>query len=206
MTFVMSEKTLTPFRELNDPYLWKIHLRMLYAKFVWNWSWDSGEEQLFITSVFFYYFVIISYSEKIAAFHLKKKLELLHLGMLCAKVWLKLAKRFWTRGFLKFVNVAPNFKNLNFPHSRMLCVKLGCSWSGSSEVEDEYVKSLKMDDGRQVLWKSSGELKTKAKIDIIRRCYITKCSWRHFKKNCLVRVDHVHGICLCPSRVFHSGS
>ena len=136
----------------------------------------------------------------------KKKLELLHLGMLCAKVWLKLAKRFWTRGFLKFVNVAPNFKNLNFPHSRMLCVKLGCSWSGSSEVEDEHVKSLKMDDGRQVLWKSSGELKTKAKIDIIRRCYITKCSWRHFKKNCLVRVDHVHGICLCPSRVFHSGS
>ena len=133
----------------------------------------------------------------------KKKLELLHLGMLCAKVWLKLAKRFWTRGFLKFVNVAPNFKNLNFPHSRMLCVKLGCSWSGSSEVEDEHVKSLKMDDGRQVLWKSSGELKTKAKIDIIRRCYITKCSWRHFKKNCLVRVDHVHGICLYPSIVFH---
>ena len=120
-------KTLSPF-----------HLRMLYAKFGWNWPNGSAEEDFHISSMYFCSFVIISPSKKAGPF-IWMTLNPLHPRMPCAKLpgTLKLAQWFLRRRFSYMVNVFPLlhyhlplekggpfiWTNLNPLHPRMLCAK-----------------------------------------------------------------------------------
>ena len=58
--------------------------RMLCAKFGWNWSSGSGEEDFLISSIYFCYFVIF-YPWKRAGPFIWTNLYALHPNMLCAK-------------------------------------------------------------------------------------------------------------------------
>ena len=64
---------------LNPPFP-----RMFCAKFGWNWPSGSGEEDFLISSMYFYYFVIISPWKRAGPF-IWTNLNPLHPRMLCAK-------------------------------------------------------------------------------------------------------------------------
>ena len=70
------------------PFIWTnlnpLHPRMLCAKFGWNWLSGSGEEDFKISSMYFYYFVIVSPGKRAGTFNWSK-LNPLHSRMLCAK-------------------------------------------------------------------------------------------------------------------------
>ena len=70
------------------PFVWtnlnSLHPRMLCAKFGWNWLSGSGEEDFFVSSMNFYYFVIIS-PRKRAGLFIWTNLNPLYQRMLCAK-------------------------------------------------------------------------------------------------------------------------
>ena len=84
-TFIMSvKKALTPFLEFNGPYLWKIHFRMLYAKFGWNWSKSSGKKKFSFRQCIFT-ISLLSPSLKKSWPFVWTNLNSLQLGMLCAK-------------------------------------------------------------------------------------------------------------------------
>ena len=70
-----------PFISIN---LTPHHLRMLCAKFGWNWPGGSGEEDLKNLAMFFCYYVIISYLERTWPFFWTN-LNPHHPKMLCAK-------------------------------------------------------------------------------------------------------------------------
>ena len=85
------------------PFIWTklnhLHSKMLCAKFGWNWLSGSGEEDFYISSIYFPYFVIISLSKSAGPF-IWTKLNPLHPKML----W------FWRRRFLHFVNLFSLFR------------------------------------------------------------------------------------------------
>ena len=87
-----------------------IHPRMLCAKFGWNWSSDSGEEDFFyfvnVCSLFRNYLPL----EKGGALNLNKIESPSHKNALC-QVWMKLAQWFWRRRFLNVINVLSLFRN-----------------------------------------------------------------------------------------------
>ena len=56
---------------------------MIFAKFVYNWPFGSGEEDFQILSMYFRYFVIISPLEKGIALYLNKLESPLHKFVLC---------------------------------------------------------------------------------------------------------------------------
>ena len=70
------------------PFIWTnlypLHPRMLCAKFGWNWLSGSGEEDFWISSMYFRYFVIISPWRRVGPF-IWTNMNLLHPGILCAK-------------------------------------------------------------------------------------------------------------------------
>ena len=83
--------------EKSGPFIWRdlnpLYPRMLCAKFDWNWTGGSGEEDFLILSMYFSYFVIISPSKKVGPF-IWTILNPLHPRMLCAKFgW------YWPSGF-----------------------------------------------------------------------------------------------------------
>ena len=73
-----------------------LHLRMLCAKFGWNWPSGSGEEEIFnlvnVFSLFRNYLPL----EKVGAFHLNK-LESPSPKDALSQVWLKLTQWFWRK-------------------------------------------------------------------------------------------------------------
>ena len=80
-------KTLSPF-----------HLRMLYAKFGWNWPNGSAEEDFHISSMYFCSFVIISPSKKAGPF-IWMTLNPLHPRMPCAKLLWNWPSGSWEEDF-----------------------------------------------------------------------------------------------------------
>ena len=137
------------------PFIWTtcilnpLYPRMLCAKFGWNWPRGSGEEDFFILSMYFHYFIIISPWKKAGPFILNK-LESPALKDALCQFWLKLAQWFCRRRFLNFINEFSLFqnylswkrarpfiwRNLNPLYSRMLCAKFGWNWSSGSGEED----------------------------------------------------------------------
>ena len=106
------------------PFIWTnlnpLHLKMLCAKFGWNWLSGSGEEDFLyfvnVFSVFCNYLPL----EKGRILHLNKLESPLPRDALC-QVWLKLAQWFWRKRFLNFVNVFSLFRNyLPFEMDRAL--------------------------------------------------------------------------------------
>ena len=88
-----------------------IHQRMLCAKFGWNWSSGSREEDFFlISSMYFSYYVIISPWKRVGPF-IWTKFNALHLKNALCQVWLKMVQWFWRRRFFNFVNVFSLFRN-----------------------------------------------------------------------------------------------
>ena len=61
-----------------------LHLRMLCAKFGWNWLSGSGEEDFWMSSMYFHYFIIISPWRRVGPF-IWTNFNPLHPGILCAK-------------------------------------------------------------------------------------------------------------------------
>ena len=71
--------------EKGEPFIWTnlnpLHPKMLCAKFGWNWSSCSEEENFQNLSMYFCYLLIISPWKR----------------MFCVRFWLKLAQWFWRR-------------------------------------------------------------------------------------------------------------
>ena len=138
-----------------------LHPRILCAKFGWNWSSGSGEEDFLISSMYFHNFVIISPWKRAGPFNWTN-LNPLHPRMLCA-VWLKLAQWFWRRRFLHFRKYillfhiylpfekggALQLNKLESPLPKDALSKLGWNWPSGSGEEDENVKSLQQRRQRQ---------------------------------------------------------
>ena len=72
----------------------QLHPGMFSAKFSWNWSSGSGEENLYISSIYFCYFIFISPQKARDPSIWKKKESSLPQIVLC-QVWYKLARWFW---------------------------------------------------------------------------------------------------------------
>ena len=79
-----------------------LYTKIYCAKFGWNWTSGSGEDFSQISSLYFYYFIIIFPWKKGVAFHFNKFEFSLPKNALC-QVWLKLAKQWFWRRFLKFI-------------------------------------------------------------------------------------------------------
>ena len=167
----------------TGPFIWTnlnpLHLKMLCAKFGWNWLSGSGEEDFLISSMYFHYFVIISPWKRAGPF-IWTNLNPLHPRMLCAKFgwnWLSasgeddfliLSMYFHCSLIIStWKRMGPFiWTNLNPLHPRILCAKFGWNWPSGSGEEDENVKSLQTDrqtdgrtdgqtdDGRQVIRKA----------------------------------------------------
>ena len=83
-----------------------IQLRILCSKFGWNWPSGSGEEDFWISSMYFRYFAFISPWKYGEALNLNKLESPSLKDALCiCSVWLKLAQWFWRRRFLNFFNL-----------------------------------------------------------------------------------------------------
>ena len=86
------------------------HPRLLFAKFGWNWSSGTGEEDFLnfvnIFSLFRNYLPLGNGG----TLHLNKQEFPSPKDALC-QVWLKLAQWFWRRRFFNFVNVFSLFRN-----------------------------------------------------------------------------------------------
>ena len=99
---------ISPWRRVG-PFTWtnlnSLHPRMLCDKYGWNWLSGSGEENFKILSKYFRFFVIISHWKSAGPFIWKKKLNLLHPKMLCAKFGWNCPSGSWEEDFLNFVNV-----------------------------------------------------------------------------------------------------
>ena len=123
------------------------HPRMLCAKIGWNWLSGSGEEIFLISSMYFRFFCNNLPLKMGWVLHLNKRESPSPKDALW-QVWLKMAKWFWRRRFLNFVNVFWLFRNylplekgralhlnkLESPYPRMLCAKFGWKWlSGFGE-------------------------------------------------------------------------
>ena len=78
---------ISPWRRVGS-FFWinlnPLHPRMLCAKFGWNWLSGSGEEDFWISSMYFRYFIIISPWRGVGPF-IWTNLNSLHPGILCAK-------------------------------------------------------------------------------------------------------------------------
>ena len=119
------------------------HLRMLYAKFRWNWPNGSAEEDFYVSSMYFCCVVFISPLKKASpAFE-----SPLPKNALC-QIWVKLTQWFCRRRFFNFINVfllfgrylplengmALNLNELEFPSFKGSFFKFGWNWpSGSGE-------------------------------------------------------------------------
>ena len=72
----------------EGPFIWinlnSLHPKMICAKFGWNWSIGSGEEDFENSSIYFRYFVIISLWKRAEPF-IWINLNPLHSRMHCAK-------------------------------------------------------------------------------------------------------------------------
>ena len=126
-----------------------IHPRMLCAKFGWNWSSDSGEEDFLISSMYFRYFVIISPWKRAGPF-IWTNLNPLHPRMLFAKFgwnWLSGSgeEDLWISlmYFCNFVIISPLKRtksficiNLNPFHHKMIYAKFAWNWPSSYGEED----------------------------------------------------------------------
>ena len=118
-----------------------IHPRMLCAKFGWNWSSDSGEEDFLISSMYFRYFVIISPWKRagptwisftrrcilpslveIGSVVLFKILSMYFYYLVIISPWKREGPFIWTK--------------LNPLHPRLLCAKFGWNWPSGSGEED----------------------------------------------------------------------
>ena len=86
-------------RNLNPP-----HPRMLCAKIGWNWLSSSGEEDFLISSLLFYYFVIISPWKRVGPF-ICTILNPLHHRMHCDKFGWNWLSGSGKEDFKNFVNV-----------------------------------------------------------------------------------------------------
>ena len=135
------------------PFIWTnlnpLHLRMLCAKFGWNWPNGSGEEDFLILSMYFHYFIIISPWKRAGPFTWKK-FNPLHLRMLCAKFgwnWLSGSGEenflILSMYFHYFVIISPwkragpfNWTNMTPLHPGILCAKFGWNWPSGSGEED----------------------------------------------------------------------
>ena len=117
------------------------------AKFGWNWLSGSWEDEFYILSIYFRYFVIIS-PWKRAGPLIWTNLNHLHTWMHCAKFGWNWASGSGQEVFFNIVNFFLLFRNylslikggaliwtkLNTLHPRMLCARLGWNWqSGSGE-------------------------------------------------------------------------
>ena len=89
-----------------------LHLKMLCAKFSWNWPSRSSEKDFKIFANVFSLFGNYLSLEKGLFFiwTILKPHSTIANGALCY-VWLKLAQRFWGRRFLIFVNILLLFCN-----------------------------------------------------------------------------------------------
>ena len=83
---------------------------MLCAKIGWNWLSGSGEEIFLISSMYFRLFCNNLPLEMGWVLHLNKLASSSPKHALW-QVWLKMAKWFWRRRFLDFVNVFSLFRN-----------------------------------------------------------------------------------------------
>ena len=82
-----------------EPFIWTnlnhLYIRMIYAKFDWNWPSGSGEEDFSNLFMYFRYFIIISPWKRAEPF-IWTNLNPLHPRMLCAKfVWNWPMQWFW---------------------------------------------------------------------------------------------------------------
>ena len=78
---------ISPFKRAG-PFVWTnlnpFHPRMLCAKFSWNWLSGSGEEDFWMSSMYFRYFVSISPWKRVEPF-IWTNLYPLHQRMICAE-------------------------------------------------------------------------------------------------------------------------
>ena len=122
-----------------------IYPRMLCAKFGWNWSSGSGEEDFFYFINAFKLFHNYLHLEKGGALHSNKVGSPSPKDILC-QVWLKLAQWLWIRRFLKFDNVylfylplengvALHLNKRGCLHPKMHCAMFGWNWSSGSGEE-----------------------------------------------------------------------
>ena len=131
------EKDVALYSKKNLKYL---HPRMLCTKFGWNWLSGSWEEDFYVSSMYFRYFVIILPWKEVWSFN---KLEIPSPNDAFCEVLLKLAQWFSRRFFKK----------------RMLCAKFSWNWPSGSWNEDENVKSYRHTD-RQMDRRSDGRRTT----------------------------------------------
>ena len=123
------------------PFIWinlnPLHPRMLCAKLSWNWLRGSGEEDFWISSMYFSYLVIISLGKD----HGPSFTKLVSPSSMNTlfHVWLTLAYWFLRRRFLNFINVFSLFaycipweksvvrhlSNINSLHLRIFYAKFG---------------------------------------------------------------------------------
>ena len=139
MIFTIS-KIISPLRKVW-PFIWTIlnplHTMIPCAKFGWNWLSGSGKEDFWKSSIYFYYFPIISPLGR-AWFFIWTNLNPLHQGILCAKFG-----RNWLSGSGEDDE---NVKSLQ------------------TDGQTDRQTDRQTDDGRPDDPKSSGELKTVHKL------------------------------------------
>ena len=138
--------------KMVGPFIWTnlnpLHLKMLCAKFDWNWPSGSGEDFFLISSMYFRYFVIISPRKRPSPS--LTNLNLLHPRMLCARFGWNCPSSSGERGFListiycrYFVIISPWQKGgvlylhkLESPPPKDLCAKFGWYWPSGIGEED----------------------------------------------------------------------
>ena len=135
------------------------HPKMLCAKFGWNWSSGSGEEDFLISSVYFHYFVIISPWTRVRPF-IWTKLNRLHPTMHCASL-VEIGPVVLEKKIFKISSMynylplekgrALHLNKLDSLQPRILCAKFGWNWPSGSR-EEENVKSLRQ---RQHQWRTT---------------------------------------------------
>ena len=158
---------------------------MLCAKFGWHWVNGSGEEDFYISSMYFHYFVIISPWKKGRFLHLKK-LESPSPKDALWQVWLKLTQWFMRR--------------------RWKCEKF------TDRQTDGQTDGRTYNDGRQVIRKAhlSFQLRWANKRTVQNVIHIKKSTYKqqlYIWNIILVQVQHqsvyICAICIHPNCLRH---
>ena len=166
----------------------QLHPGMFSAKFSWNWSSGSGEENLYISSIYFCYFIFIS-PQKARDPSIWKKWTLFTPNCFVSSLYFRyfVIISFWK-------NAGPfTWTNLNPHHPRMLCPQFGWNCSSVSWEEDENVKFTTTTDNGKI-WSEKidlafGSSELRIKLSIISRIdarlhsrnstVSVKCVWLH---------------------------
>ena len=138
-------------RKKAGPFIWTnlnlLHPKMHYANFGWNWSSGFGEDDFYISSMYFRYFVIISPWKKV---RLSSEPTWVLITQECVVLRLvEIGPVALERNIFKFRQcnfvIIPHWKklghfiwkknNLNPLHSNMQCAMFGWNWPSDSGEE-----------------------------------------------------------------------